>query len=262
MSSDEEDLDLNDETSQLDNNSEDGDNLESEVDLIDQSVQNSPAPQQEIPTKRNIQLQLNQNKIDCQSYDIVPLVAVIHPNPIYSLAATRCFRWIFTGSDDGYVRKWDFFASMNGKTSLSQAQRHHFVDSITMSGVISSWWENTEPPEPIIKIEPSETNGLGSTEQTASPSSSISHSYPTPTFNNNNSEPKLSPVYSMDVQSDALWALQGTESGAIQLVTVRHDEGKSHHVFKKHTGPVSVLRIHPDETGFLSGSWDKTILVK
>ncbi|CAO3650405.1 unnamed protein product [Cunninghamella blakesleeana] len=127
---------------------------------------------------------------------------------------------------------------MNGKTSLSQAQRHHFVDSITMSGVISSWWENTEPP---VAAESGETNGLG-------------------TSSHHNTESKLSPVYSMDIQSDALWALQGTESGAIQLVTVRHDEGKTHHVFRKHTGPVSVLRIHPDESSFLSGSWDKSIL--
>jgi hypothetical protein len=40
-------------------------------------------------------------------------------------------RWVFTGSEDGYIRKYDFFASMNGKTLLTQGQRHGQVDSVT-----------------------------------------------------------------------------------------------------------------------------------
>jgi transcriptional activator SPT8 len=72
--------------------------------------------------------------------------AAIHPNPIYSIAATRCFRWVLTGSEDGYIRKWDFFASMNGKTMLTQVQRHQLVDSITKAGYLASWWENEEQP--------------------------------------------------------------------------------------------------------------------
>lgn len=71
---------------------------------------------------------------------------------------------------------------------------------------------------------------------------------------------KLSPVYSLAIHSEALWALQGCENGSINLTSVRHDEGKCHHVFRKHTGPVSVLEITPDETGVISGSWDKSIL--
>jgi transcriptional activator SPT8 len=74
-------------------------------------------------------------------------------------------------------------------------------------------------------------------------------------------ETKLSPVYSIDIQSEGLWALSGLENGSINLVTVRHDEGKCHHVFWKHTGPVSVLTLVPGETSFMSGSWDKTIVV-
>jgi transcriptional activator SPT8 len=35
---------------------------------------------------------------------------------------------------------------MNGKTSLTQVQRHHNVDSVTLAGVLSSWWENEEHP--------------------------------------------------------------------------------------------------------------------
>lgn len=35
---------------------------------------------------------------------------------------------------------------MNGKTPLTQAQRHNFVDSVTWAGVLLSWWENEEIP--------------------------------------------------------------------------------------------------------------------
>jgi len=47
------------------------------------------------------------------------------------MAATQCMRWVFTGSEDGYVRKYDFFASMNGKTLLTATQRHGQVESVT-----------------------------------------------------------------------------------------------------------------------------------
>lgn len=70
----------------------------------------------------------------------------------------------------------------------------------------------------------------------------------------------MSPVYSIAVQSEAVWLLSGLESGAINLFTVRHEEGRCHHVMRKHKSPVSVLKITSDETNFVSGSWDKTIL--
>ncbi|KAI7877858.1 WD40 repeat-like protein [Lichtheimia hyalospora FSU 10163] len=170
--------------------------------------------------QRIIDFSVNPAALNCKTYDCVPLVAALHPAQIYTVAATKCFRWVFTGTDEGYIRKWDFYASMNGKSALTQAQRHHHVDSVTMSGVICSWWENEEQPD-------------GN---------------------------KLSPVYSMDVQSEALWGLTGMESGNINLVTIRHEEGKCHHVLRNHTAPVSVLRITPQETGVISGSWDKTVL--
>jgi transcriptional activator SPT8 len=38
---------------------------------------------------------------------------------------------------------------MNGKTMLTQAQRHQLVDSITKAGYLASWWENEEQPGKI-----------------------------------------------------------------------------------------------------------------
>ncbi|ORX46814.1 WD40 repeat-like protein [Hesseltinella vesiculosa] len=251
MSSDEEDLDLNDDSlPPLDNQSDDGE--QDPDDMIDQpSAQPSPSPMQDLPHSRQVDLSIDQDCIDCSSYDIVPMAAAIHPNAIYTLAATRCFRWVFTGSDDGYLRKWDFFASMNGKTALTQAQRHSFADSLSQAGVIASWWENDEQPEPVVKdilndIPDSPTSTV-STSLTNPPSAHFK-------------ETKLSPVFGLAVQSEALWGLQGLESGAVHLTTIRHEEGKCHHVFRKHTAPVSVLNIIPGEAGFLSGSWDRQLL--
>ncbi|RCH78617.1 Transcription factor spt8, partial [Rhizopus stolonifer] len=175
---------------------------------------------------RQLNLCIDPQLLTCDSYDCVPLVAALHPSPIFSLATTTCYRWVLTGSEDGYIRKWDFFASMNGKTSLTQVQRHHYVDSVVYS-------------EQTVKHEFED----------------ISQVVPRgPT------EPKLSPVYSLAMHSEALWALQGCENGSINLTTVRHEEGKCHHVLRKHTGPVSILVITPDETGAISGSWDKSVL--
>ncbi|KAG2223704.1 hypothetical protein INT45_007282 [Circinella minor] len=269
MSSDEDELDLNEaSTPQLNTQAED-DGMDTEDTT---SVRNSPAPtapRTNDPPQRLIDCTLNRHSITCKTYDCVPLVAAIHPAPIYSVAATRCFRWVFTGSDDGYVRKWDFFSSMNGKTALTQAQRHQHVDSVTMAGVLSSWFENEEQPN-IIKTEPSEqqassTNTTPTTTTTPTTpqmtdTSNIVASTSTVATTTMNQQPKLSPVYSMEVQSEGLWALLGTESGNINLVTVRHDEGKCHHVLRSHTAPVSVLRVTPGEQGVISGSWDKSVL--
>ncbi|KAG0184796.1 Transcription factor spt8 [Apophysomyces sp. BC1034] len=163
MSSDEEDLDLQDVSSQLDNVTDDGVDTESEVLSL-------PPPPNQLPPKRRLDLQLQPNTANCKSYDCVPHAAAVHPSPIYSLATTRCYRWVFTGSEDGYIRKWDFFASINGKTSLTQVQRHHYVDSVTMAGVLSSWWENEEiPPEPTAEAPETPKYPLGSEPPKLSP---------------------------------------------------------------------------------------------
>lgn len=69
----------------------------------------------------------------------------------------------------------------------------------------------------------------------------------------------VSPVYSLAVHSEALWGVSGLQSGAINLFTIRHDEGHIGHVFRKHTDVVSALQLSKDETTMLSGSWDTDI---
>ena len=85
-------------------------------------------------------------------YDIVPTIAAPHSTSINSLTATPDLRWVFSGGADGYIRKFNWLETANGKSMLTVAQRHPFVDSVTKAGVLMSYWENNE-----------DTNGNAST---------------------------------------------------------------------------------------------------
>lgn len=73
-------------------------------------------------------------------------------------------------------------------------------------------------------------------------------------------EPKISPVYSLVVQSEAIWLLAGLESGGITLQNIRPSEGEIIQYYEKHTSAVSVLKLDADERRAISGSWDRTIV--
>jgi transcriptional activator SPT8 len=183
------------------------------------------------------------------TYDIVPYVAAPQSTSINAFTATPCMRWIFTGGSDGYIRKFDWFGSMNGRVPLTVAQKHPFVDSVTRAGILLSYWENEEPAHKGGFLHVPETTD----------------------------DLKLSPVYSLAVQSQALWLLSGLEvrfpppglvgwwwliygqSGGINLQSVRHDEGKIITTLRSHNKAVSVLRLDNSETSLLSGSWDNTV---
>ena len=155
-------------------------------------------------------------------FDIIPCMAAPHSTSINVICGTSCSRWIFTGGEDGYIRKFDLYASMNGKVSLTVAQRHPFVDSVVRAGVLLNYWENED------------TSDSGGN--------------------------RASNVFALACQSDGLWLLSGVESGGINLQTLRFDEGKIITVLKQHTLPISVLSLSSDEKTVLSGSWDKTVV--
>ncbi|KAF2453936.1 WD40-repeat-containing domain protein [Lineolata rhizophorae] len=156
-------------------------------------------------------------------YDIVPTIAAPHSTSINAITATPDMRWVFSGGTDGYIRKFNWIDTVNGKMMLTVAQRHPFVDSVTKAGVLMSYWENEDGP--------------GDMDDNVVPS----------------------PVYSLAVQHQGLWLLSGLESGGINLQSVRHEEGKRLHCLRKHTSAVSVLTLAHDERSVLSGSWDKMI---
>lgn len=86
---------------------------------------------------------------------------------------------LLTGSDDGYIRDYDIFAAVNGKNFLTAPQRHHanVVEGLMKSGQLRFWWENPVRPESRVSED----------------------------------DPFVAPVYSLAMQSDALWALAGTD---------------------------------------------------
>ncbi|MCJ1404380.1 Transcription factor spt8 [Xylographa trunciseda] len=188
----------------------------------------SPSPQRTAAAFSATSIEHPQVRFEALSapvYDIVPTIAAPHSTSINAIAATPDLRWVFSGGADGYIRKFNWVETANGKVMLTVAQRHPFVDSVTKAGVLTSYWENEEP-------QPKQSED-GQT---------------------------LSPVYSLAVHNQGLWLLSGLESGGINLQSVRHDEGKRISCLKKHTSAVSVLNLAEDERSVLSGSWDKTVL--
>ncbi|KAF9265443.1 WD40 repeat-like protein [Marasmius fiardii PR-910] len=130
---------------------------------------------------------------------------------------------LLTGSDDGYIRDYDIFTALNGKNFLTAPQRHHsgVVEGIMKAAQIRFWWENPYPLTPGIEIERA-----------------------------------LAPVYSLAMQSDALWTLAGTDTGPINLFTVRHEPGRVCHTLLGHRGAVSSMSVDHDEKGVFSAGWD------
>ncbi|KAF2743088.1 WD40 repeat-like protein [Sporormia fimetaria CBS 119925] len=158
-------------------------------------------------------------------YDIVPTIAAPHSTSINAITATPDMRFVFTGGTDGYIRKFNWVDTVNGKLALTVNQRHPFVDSVTKAGVLVSYWGNEEGSDRVAFDDPGH----------------------------------LSPVYALAVQHQSLWLLSGTDSGGINLQSVRHEEGHRITTLRKHTSAVSVLTLAQDEQSVLSGSWDKTI---
>ncbi len=109
----------------------------------------SPSPTQDsaIPNGLSIELpKVRPEVLTASVYDIVPTIAAPHSTSINSITATPDLRWVFSGGADGYIRKFNWLETANGKSMLTVAQRHPFVDSVTKAGVLMSYWDNTEEP--------------------------------------------------------------------------------------------------------------------
>lgn len=88
--------------------------------------------------------QIRSEALSASTYDIVPTIAAPHSTSINSITATPDLRWVFSGGADGYIRKFNWIETVNGKSMLTVAQRHPFVDSVTKAGVLLSYWENED----------------------------------------------------------------------------------------------------------------------
>lgn len=87
---------------------------------------------------------VRQEALNAPVYDIVPTIAAPHSTSINAVTATPDMRWVFSGGADGYIRKFNWVDTANGKLPLTVAQRHPFVDSVTKAGVLLSYWENED----------------------------------------------------------------------------------------------------------------------
>ncbi|KIY43377.1 WD40 repeat-like protein, partial [Fistulina hepatica ATCC 64428] len=163
-----------------------------------------------------------------RTYTVEAVCALPHPEPIHALAASSCMTHLLTGADDGYIRDYDLYTSVNGKIFLSSQQRHHasVVEGLIKAGQLRCWWENP-PPTDL-------SNTAASSVEGRQPSS----------------------VLSLAMHSEALWALSGSSKGHINLFTVRHEPGRLVHTLNGHNLPVSALALDHDEKGLFSASWD------
>lgn len=69
----------------------------------------------------------------------------------------------------------------------------------------------------------------------------------------------VSPIYSLAIQQESLWGLSGTESGNINLYSLRHEPGQLRHVLRRHTAAVSAMALTNDDTDLISGGWDRSV---
>lgn len=84
-----------------------------------------------------------------------PYVAALHACGVNSITTDKSFSYLLTGGEDGLIRSYDIWSSLNGKLPLTQQQRHPFVDTITKSAICSGVWNNEvkdKPPSPVHSV--------------------------------------------------------------------------------------------------------------
>lgn len=134
-----------DDSNQQQSGADDGDgNYSSAKPMV---VRTSASPRQTsapLPSPR-FRIKPPDDALTASSYDILPTIAAPQSTSINALTATPDMRYVYTGGADGYVREFNWTDTVKGKTLLTVAQRHPFVDSVTKAGVLMSYWENEEP---------------------------------------------------------------------------------------------------------------------
>jgi len=196
---------------------------------------------------------------------IDPLIFIPHGCPVHALAVPPCGSHLFSGGQDGFVRRIAIYESVTGSAleNLTMKQGGHVpvvekdIDKTTI--FLTGYWENEDHkslldptlPRPPLKWGP---KSVGNATQ-------------------------VSPVYSLAIHNEELWGLSGTESGNINLFTIRHDEGHIRHVFKAANPPstvpltsssdvkghkpgsvISSLDLNSDQNIAFSGGWDGIVL--
>lgn len=108
------------------------------------------------------------------------VVGISLPSAVHSLATTMCSSYLLTGSQDGHVRAYDLWSSMNGNQLMTAQQRSvvGLGEGVNKAGVSRGWWSNEVFEQ-----------GDGDGEEAWR---------------------SIEPVYSLACESDGLWAAAGT----------------------------------------------------
>ena len=217
-----------------------GEDAEMDVDLqqdeSDQDDQKNDDEQSKLDKIHNYYTQMIISARLADSYTIYPTAAIPIQTHVNTMTMSKGLGYLFLGGSDGYIRKYDFRNTVEGKLSLTILQKHSLADSIQNAGILSSYWEN-EIPQKRSELKMAK--------------------------NNKEYDPVVSAVYSLEVQSECLFLLSGLENGGVTMQGVRYGEGSVAHYFKGrngHSQTVNFLKLNNDESKFLSGSWDKRIL--
>ncbi|CCK72656.1 SAGA complex subunit SPT8 KNAG_0L00330 [Huiozyma naganishii CBS 8797] len=165
------------------------------------------------------------------TYSIYPSAAIPIQTNVNALTVSKGLKYLFLGGADGFIRKFDLLATLQGKLSLTILQKHSLAESISNAGVLMSYWENEIP-----------------VSRSSLPASG------------NMYQPQVSPVYSLEVHEECLFLLSGLQNGGITMQGVRYGEGQIAHYFKAHSNVVNILRLNGTQDKFLSASWDKQLL--
>lgn len=107
------------------------------------------------------------------SYKIYPTAAIPIQTEVNAVAMSKGLQYLFLGGSDGFIRKYDFLNTMDGKLSLTILQKHSLAESIQNAGILMSYWEN-EVPQRRSEMKLSKSN--------------------------KEYDPKVSPVYAIEVQ--------------------------------------------------------------
>lgn len=182
-----------------------------------------------------------------QGISIEAIVGIPIPSPVHCIASTACLSYLLTGSQDGYVRAYDFWASVNGAQVMTAQQRGvvGLGEGVNKAGVGRGWW-SVEVPEAQVNASASGATGApaaGSAGGTAASGGK-----------------KQEPVFSLACDPDGLWSAAGTQSGDINLYSLRHSPGTQITSLRGHNNVVSCLQL-VDDTSLLSGSWDGVVKV-
>ena len=160
----------------------------------------------------------------CQrlSMKITPVATCQHTANVCSIAATSNFAWVYSGGQDGVIRKFDFFGSLHSGGRSSHPPKGALADINPKPGVLLNSWDAVEDPTGA-DIE------------------------------------DVSPVSSLCVQHSGMWALSGFRNGHVALWSLRVDEGSRQYVFNNHSRLVTSVVACKDEKSFLSSSLDGSL---